>query len=139
MNKLKNILATLCALLAAMFAVCGRNSPVNGKGRKAKKAPIVLVCLALLLCGGCAPSGPAAPIFDPDDLRQSCIEQQEYLRDHFPDGCRNEWAFPAPASNKQCDRALAWVNYACGQYVRQQSKEKEESKTWACAEGHSCR
>ena len=130
MNTPENILTALCALLAAMFAVCGRNSPVNGKGRKAKKAPIISVCLMLLACGGCGGTPPPpAPILDPENLRQSCIEQQEYRTKYFPDGCKSP-------GYRQCRRSGWRMNLACKEYVEQ---SKDEDKTWACAEGHSCR
>ena len=105
---------------------------------KGAKAPVILVCL-VLVSGGCSTNAPPAPILDPDDLRKSCIEQQEYRREYFPDGCYNPWGVPGYERNKQCYLSESRGSFACGQYVHQKSKEKEESKTWACAEGHSCR
>ena len=96
---------------------------------KSAKAPVVLACL-VLVCGGCSTNAPPAPILDPDDLRKSCIEQQEYRREYFPDGCYG-WGV-----SKQCERSVSRGNFACKEHVKR-SKDKEE--TWACAEGHSCR
>lgn len=103
---------------------------------KNTKAPLILACLALV-CGGCSTNAnaPPAPVVDPDNLRQSCIEQQEYLREHFPYGCRHRILKGIPP-NEQCTDARAKVRFACSGHIEQ---SKDKGKTWACAEGHSCR
>lgn len=100
--------------------------------QKITAARLALVAACLLL-SGCASDTPYR------SPTAATPEELDRIRAWMQENCQNPFGPPGAFDHKMCGAAAQDDAVIRRIMVEREKAENKEEKTWACAEGHSCR